>query len=1018
MTRSASGPRGWVSSRAWLARGSLLLMAPCFAALPSAALAQGRGMAYVANLRAGSVSVIDVATRAVTGRIAVGADPDGLELSADQSRLYVSNFASSTVSVIDTANRAVVATIGVDTGPVGLALSPTSPELLVANKTAATVSIIDTNALAVVATIPLVPGAGPNSVAITPDGSSAYVTNSRNGSVSVIDTATRTVVKVLGVDRGPSRVLIDPARPVAYVGNYNAATVTVIDTAAVAVTTWVPIDVAVTGLAVTPDGKRLYVAGDNGVRGIDLATLTPLDYVEGIPNDGSSRASSITTDGAFVYVSSLHEGTASIVDIEQNRVVGAICVDSGPFDVVIGTAPDSAALAWITEPLAGVKVHSGNRIPVRVVARGGSAPLSSWRVVLQEPGGAERDLASGTDPVDGVKVAEIDGRSLVDKGPYDIVLEVDAGGVSRAQTRIIAPDPHFALLPVDDNADPQAATAIEVDGSGQTVAFQRDSYQIVLLDVVSGAEQTLDTQGVQCCDNFRLSADGRAVVYKRFDGALIFADGGVGPFASVRNFSVDRTGTRVALTRLVPSADIDGAKSQYFYYDHEALESRQLTTIPGTIQREPVGSYIPALSGDGRTVVFASRLALADAPPDPAVGWRLYAYDAVDRLLRYLAFLPDDIPFAHAFLHPTISDDGHWVGFVTSQPGQSKLSSAALLDVETGAIESPISQLDGFQSFDSVITPDGRGVVVSTVADLDPSVGNADGNAELFLLDRESGHFSQITETIGQAYGSYRPSVSDDGGAVALNMFAAPLGSCPAVGPQRDEATGLYFRRAVTVPRRPGNQAPTLAPIADGEVAVDGVVERTLAASDADGDRIVYALQLADGIGLPYGASLADSGDGTWRFLWQPGSGQEGLYRLRAAAIDVGGDFALQDFSILVCEILSPDGGCAPTPTPTSTPSETPTWTTTATRTPSPLSTSTPTSTLPPSPTATATITRTATTTPSVSPTPTATETPTAPRAGGGGGCQAGGAPAGPEGAVGLLLLTRFAIARQRRSPD
>ena len=78
-----------------------------------AILADG-SRAYVANAGDGTVSVIDIATRAVVGSaIRVEENPQGIAVSPDSVRVYVTNFDSHSVSVIETASNTVVGTIQV-----------------------------------------------------------------------------------------------------------------------------------------------------------------------------------------------------------------------------------------------------------------------------------------------------------------------------------------------------------------------------------------------------------------------------------------------------------------------------------------------------------------------------------------------------------------------------------------------------------------------------------------------------------------------------------------------------------------------------------------------------------------------------------------------------------------------------------------------------------------------------------------------------------------------------------------
>ena len=82
---------------------------------------QAAPSAYVANGGSNSVSVIDTAANAVTGSpITVGANPRGIAVSPDGSRVYVANFGSNSVSVIDTASDSVVTTIAVGLEPESL----------------------------------------------------------------------------------------------------------------------------------------------------------------------------------------------------------------------------------------------------------------------------------------------------------------------------------------------------------------------------------------------------------------------------------------------------------------------------------------------------------------------------------------------------------------------------------------------------------------------------------------------------------------------------------------------------------------------------------------------------------------------------------------------------------------------------------------------------------------------------------------------------------------------------------
>src|SRR5262245_47444915 len=92
-----------------LRRGVALWFATVW--LATAAAAHAQQDAYVANLGANTVSVIDTETSAVVATIPVGDNPDGVAATPDGRLVYVANFLSDDVSVIDTSAAAVIATV-------------------------------------------------------------------------------------------------------------------------------------------------------------------------------------------------------------------------------------------------------------------------------------------------------------------------------------------------------------------------------------------------------------------------------------------------------------------------------------------------------------------------------------------------------------------------------------------------------------------------------------------------------------------------------------------------------------------------------------------------------------------------------------------------------------------------------------------------------------------------------------------------------------------------------------------
>jgi len=178
-------------------RAALAALALCCA---SAALAQGK--AYVSNFKDNTVSVVDLATGAVTATVPVAAGPHGMSMSGDGRLVYVTGDAASGMSVIDTATDRVVRTIEVGKSPHGVALTPDGRSLLVGVYGDDKVAVVDTATQAVVGTIPV---GKPHTIAVRPDGKVAYVASQEPGKFAlvVVDLATRTAAGTIALDKPP-----------------------------------------------------------------------------------------------------------------------------------------------------------------------------------------------------------------------------------------------------------------------------------------------------------------------------------------------------------------------------------------------------------------------------------------------------------------------------------------------------------------------------------------------------------------------------------------------------------------------------------------------------------------------------------------------------------------------------------------------------------------------------------------------------------------------------------------------
>jgi YVTN family beta-propeller protein len=175
----------------------------------------------------GSIVVFDTSTGKLLRRIEVELSPYGVAFNADGSRLYVSNWASQSLSVIDTEALQVIGSIAVGANPNALEMAPDG-RLYVACANDNSVLVVDTKVRRVVERISttLTPhspeGSTPNAMVLDAARKLLYVANADNNDVAVISVKERERSEVLGfLPTGwyPSALALAGGGRELYVGN-------------------------------------------------------------------------------------------------------------------------------------------------------------------------------------------------------------------------------------------------------------------------------------------------------------------------------------------------------------------------------------------------------------------------------------------------------------------------------------------------------------------------------------------------------------------------------------------------------------------------------------------------------------------------------------------------------------------------------------------------------------------------------------------------------------------------------
>jgi YVTN family beta-propeller protein len=186
------------------------------------------GLLYVTTELNQSVTIIDPSTLAIIGSVPTG-EPEShmLAISADGRRGYTANVKSGTVSVLNLEARKLVAVIPVATVVQRISLSLDGKWAFTADETKARLAVIDTATNTVSTSIPL-PGIAFGTTP-TPDGKSLLVALPAIRMVAQVDLATLRVVRTLDVPKAPQEILVRPDGAVAYVSCDASAKVAEID---------------------------------------------------------------------------------------------------------------------------------------------------------------------------------------------------------------------------------------------------------------------------------------------------------------------------------------------------------------------------------------------------------------------------------------------------------------------------------------------------------------------------------------------------------------------------------------------------------------------------------------------------------------------------------------------------------------------------------------------------------------------------------------------------------------------
>ncbi len=253
---------------------------------PAGAAISSKGTVYLALAIAQALNRFDVASRTVTGTVAVGSVPTRVVFDTAGATAYVSNQLSQTVGKVDVASSTETATIPVTGDPVPVRVSANGKWLYVATNVNRLYKI---NLATKLATDSIALPATCHFALLSPNDTLLYVATRDGGSVLEINVWTWTVLRTFFIGGSTQGMVLAPNGSELYVANEALSRVHVVNLSSGSVTDSIPLLGGGFGMTLSATGANLYVTlpGSGLVQVLDRTARTVLRtiYVGGVPRE-------------------------------------------------------------------------------------------------------------------------------------------------------------------------------------------------------------------------------------------------------------------------------------------------------------------------------------------------------------------------------------------------------------------------------------------------------------------------------------------------------------------------------------------------------------------------------------------------------------------------------------------------------------------------------------------------------------------------------------------------------------
>jgi YVTN family beta-propeller protein len=177
-------------------------------------------------------------------------------------------------------------------------------------------------------------------------------TNSAGDNVDLIDPATNKVVGVIKGIEVNHGAAVAPDGSRYYISDEAESTLDVADAKTLKVIKNIPLSGHPNNIAVSKNGKRVYVSIAAAPGAVDVIDTTSMEKVKSIPVKGAVHNTYVTPDGKWVVAGSIPSKTITVIDQKSETPEWSLTMDLGIRPMAFSTNPDGST-KWIFVQLSG-----------------------------------------------------------------------------------------------------------------------------------------------------------------------------------------------------------------------------------------------------------------------------------------------------------------------------------------------------------------------------------------------------------------------------------------------------------------------------------------------------------------------------------------------------------------------------------------------------------------------------------------------------------------------------------------